>query len=158
MRRTTISHFSFLISHSSEAFARNQGTARPKGWPSINKKRELDRLGKSKWVESWELRKGVWAIQLSVYRIPNGRDRWCQCGKFLWKIFKIIACEIILFMYHQCFPKYSDSLTPGFSEKCWKGHTIHIVPQYPSSYKIVCPLFYIKRYGASWFYAPYLHS
>ena len=27
MRRTTISHFSFLISHSSEAFKRNQGTA-----------------------------------------------------------------------------------------------------------------------------------
>ncbi len=27
MRRTTISHFSFLISHSSEAFARNQGNS-----------------------------------------------------------------------------------------------------------------------------------
>ena len=27
MRRTTISHFSFLISHSSEAFIRNQGMA-----------------------------------------------------------------------------------------------------------------------------------
>ena len=29
MRRTTISHFSFLISHSIEAFNRNQGAARP---------------------------------------------------------------------------------------------------------------------------------
>ena len=29
MRRTTISHFSFLISHSNEAFKRNQGAARP---------------------------------------------------------------------------------------------------------------------------------
>jgi hypothetical protein len=29
MRRTTISHFSFLISHSIEAFKRNQGAARP---------------------------------------------------------------------------------------------------------------------------------
>ena len=27
MRRTTISHFSFLISHSSEAFAHNQGSS-----------------------------------------------------------------------------------------------------------------------------------
>ena len=27
MRRTTISHFSFLISHSSESFARNQGNS-----------------------------------------------------------------------------------------------------------------------------------
>ena len=31
MRRTTISHFSFLISHSIEAFNRNQGAARPMG-------------------------------------------------------------------------------------------------------------------------------
>ena len=31
MRRTTISHFSFLISHSNEAFKPNQGTARPTG-------------------------------------------------------------------------------------------------------------------------------
>ena len=31
MRRTTISHFSFLISHSSEAFIHNQGAARSKG-------------------------------------------------------------------------------------------------------------------------------
>jgi hypothetical protein len=31
MRRTTISHFSFLISHSNEAFKRNQRTARPLG-------------------------------------------------------------------------------------------------------------------------------
>ena len=31
MRRTTISHFSFLISHSSEAFKRNQGAIRPTG-------------------------------------------------------------------------------------------------------------------------------
>ena len=31
MRRTTISHFSFLISHSSEAFKRSQGMARPMG-------------------------------------------------------------------------------------------------------------------------------
>ncbi|MDY5292751.1 MAG: hypothetical protein SPH49_02790, partial [Dialister sp.] len=30
-RRTTISHFSFLISHSSEAFNRNQGAVRPLG-------------------------------------------------------------------------------------------------------------------------------
>ena len=29
MRRTTISHFSFLISHSGEAFKRNQEVARP---------------------------------------------------------------------------------------------------------------------------------
>ena len=33
MRRTTISHFSFLISHSIEAFNRNQGAARPMGLP-----------------------------------------------------------------------------------------------------------------------------
>ena len=31
MRRTTISHFSFLISHSNEAFKRNQGAVRPQG-------------------------------------------------------------------------------------------------------------------------------
>jgi len=31
MRRTTISHFSFLISHSIEAFIHNQGVARPVG-------------------------------------------------------------------------------------------------------------------------------
>ena len=31
---------------------------------------------------------------------------------------------------------YSDLLTSGLSEKCWKGHTIHMVPQYPSLYKI----------------------
>ena len=31
MRRTTISHFSFLISHSSEAFIPNQGAIRPTG-------------------------------------------------------------------------------------------------------------------------------
>ena len=31
MRRTTISHFSFLISHASEAFVHNQGAARPMG-------------------------------------------------------------------------------------------------------------------------------
>ena len=31
MRRTTISHFSFLISHSSEAFTNNQMAARPMG-------------------------------------------------------------------------------------------------------------------------------
>ena len=31
MRRTTISHFSFLISHSIEAFKRNQGASRPRG-------------------------------------------------------------------------------------------------------------------------------
>ena len=31
---------------------------------------------------------------------------------------------------------YSDLLTSGLSEKCWKGHTIHIVPQYLSLYKI----------------------
>ena len=31
MRRTTISHFSFLISHSIEAFIRNHGAARPTG-------------------------------------------------------------------------------------------------------------------------------
>ena len=31
MHRTTISHFSFLISHSIEAFIRNHGTARPTG-------------------------------------------------------------------------------------------------------------------------------
>ena len=31
MRRTTISHFSFLISHSSEAFTNNQRAARPMG-------------------------------------------------------------------------------------------------------------------------------
>ena len=34
MRRTTISHFSFLISHSNEAFQRNQGTTRPKANPA----------------------------------------------------------------------------------------------------------------------------
>ena len=33
MRRTTILHFSFLISHSSEAFQRNQGTERPMSHP-----------------------------------------------------------------------------------------------------------------------------
>jgi len=33
MRRTTISHFSFLISHSIEAFKRNQGASRPMGEP-----------------------------------------------------------------------------------------------------------------------------
>ncbi len=33
MRRTTISHFSFLISHSIEAFNRNQVAARPMGLP-----------------------------------------------------------------------------------------------------------------------------
>ena len=37
MRRTTISHFSFLISHSIEAFNRNQGAARPMGLPPIKK-------------------------------------------------------------------------------------------------------------------------
>jgi hypothetical protein len=31
MRRTTISHFSFLISHSIEAFIRNPRALRPKG-------------------------------------------------------------------------------------------------------------------------------
>ncbi len=31
MRRTTISHFSFLISHASEAFKRNQRAPRPTG-------------------------------------------------------------------------------------------------------------------------------
>ena len=31
MRRTTISHFSFLISHSSEAFIRNPRASPPKG-------------------------------------------------------------------------------------------------------------------------------
>ena len=31
MRRTIISHFSFLISHSSESFNSNQGTLRPPG-------------------------------------------------------------------------------------------------------------------------------
>ena len=31
MRRTTISHFSFLISHSIEAFKRNQGASRLQG-------------------------------------------------------------------------------------------------------------------------------
>jgi hypothetical protein len=31
MRRPTISHFSFLISHSIEAFKRNQGASRPQG-------------------------------------------------------------------------------------------------------------------------------
>ena len=31
LRCTTISHFSFLISHSSEAFIRNQEAARPTG-------------------------------------------------------------------------------------------------------------------------------
>ncbi len=31
MRRTTISHFSFLISNSNEAFKRNQRAARPTG-------------------------------------------------------------------------------------------------------------------------------
>jgi hypothetical protein len=33
MRRTTISHFSFLISHSIEVFKRNQGASRPMGEP-----------------------------------------------------------------------------------------------------------------------------
>ena len=33
MRRTTISHFSFLISHSSEAFIHNQGAERPMDYP-----------------------------------------------------------------------------------------------------------------------------
>ena len=33
MRRTTISHFSFLISHSIEAFNRNQGGSTPYGPP-----------------------------------------------------------------------------------------------------------------------------
>ena len=33
MRRTTISHFSFLISHSIEAFKRNHGAPRPRGSP-----------------------------------------------------------------------------------------------------------------------------
>ena len=33
MRRTIISHFSFLISHSIEAFIPNQGAARPMGYP-----------------------------------------------------------------------------------------------------------------------------
>ena len=33
MRRTTISHFSFLISHSIEVFKRNQGASRPTGEP-----------------------------------------------------------------------------------------------------------------------------
>ncbi len=33
MRRTIISHFSFLISHSIEAFIHNQGTARSMGYP-----------------------------------------------------------------------------------------------------------------------------
>ena len=31
MRRTTISHFAFLISNSSEAFTRNQKAAHPTG-------------------------------------------------------------------------------------------------------------------------------
>jgi len=34
MRRTNISHFSFLISHSIEAFKRNQGAARPGANPA----------------------------------------------------------------------------------------------------------------------------
>ena len=38
MRRTTISHFSFLISHSIEAFNRNQGAARPMGLPLPHQK------------------------------------------------------------------------------------------------------------------------
>ena len=33
MRRTTISHFSFLISHSNGAFIPNQGASRPSGSP-----------------------------------------------------------------------------------------------------------------------------
>ncbi len=33
MRRTTISHFSFRISNSIEAFISNQGAARPMGLP-----------------------------------------------------------------------------------------------------------------------------
>jgi len=33
LRRTTISHFSFLISHSSEAFTQNQRAARPAANP-----------------------------------------------------------------------------------------------------------------------------
>ena len=33
MRRTTISHFSFLISHSNGAFIPNQGASRPLGSP-----------------------------------------------------------------------------------------------------------------------------
>ncbi len=38
MRHTTISHFSFLISHSIEAFNRNQGAARPRASPFSHQK------------------------------------------------------------------------------------------------------------------------
>ncbi len=44
MRRTTISHFSFLISHSSEAFIRNQRAIRPRDEPGT-RSLSFDKLG-----------------------------------------------------------------------------------------------------------------
>ncbi len=44
MRRTTILHFSFLISHSIEAFNRNQGAARLMGLPFPPSKKPQPKL------------------------------------------------------------------------------------------------------------------
>ena len=78
MRRTTISHFAFLISNFSfkRGFRTQSGDAPPQGltlayrfpkkgenWIALGNQNELR-------VESLEKEFG--AIQLSVYRIPNG--------------------------------------------------------------------------------------
>ena len=91
MRRTTISHFSFLISHLIEVFKRNQVPTRPKGalnpepWTLNHKKfkKPVDTIAQ-----------GVIILYPSLMKRPRSKERWkrfqknhltnlFECGKII---------------------------------------------------------------------------